>query len=113
MKITKTLKGIVFEYDDEKKMLTIEKVSENNALYERMEISKVYMFSLMRFWTRITQREFRRNTRTKKEVKETWVFADAEHEAEEFLGSRNKAVEYFAKKLNKSKEYINSMLTPF
>ena len=112
MKIIKKLKNITFEYDDEKKILTIRKFPESDPRegIDMVEVNKVYMFSLMRLWIRITQKEFRRRVVPKKE---SWVFSPTPEEPDEFVGPKEKAIEHFSKKYKKDKDYIGLHLTPF
>jgi hypothetical protein len=79
MKIRKDLKLVSFEYDDDEKTITIETrssalpvrgMTESEEEYEsrldsheppingRIELNKVYSFSLMRFVVRIAQRNW-------------------------------------------------------
>ena len=62
MKITKELKNVTFEYDEEKKTFTILEAEGFNGY---VELNKVYAFAFMRFVVRMAQRNWLRATPTK------------------------------------------------
>jgi hypothetical protein len=62
MKITKELKNVTFEYDEEKKTFTILEAEGFNGY---VELNKVYAFAFMRFVVRMAQRNWLRTIPTK------------------------------------------------
>ena len=72
-KITKQLKNIGFEYDEENKIFSIIQ-SEN-----RIELNKVYAFAFMRFVVRMAQRNWLRPKRLIKKTEKTLNDLDVEN----------------------------------
>lgn len=63
MKITKELKNVTFEYDEEAKKFFITDTENGNEV----ELNKVYAFAFMRFVVRMAQRNWLKNpTKAKK-----------------------------------------------
>lgn len=58
MKITKELKNVSFEYDEETKTFTI---MEQDGFHGHIQLNKVYAFAFMRFVIRMAQRNWLRN----------------------------------------------------
>lgn len=61
MKITKQLKNVTFEYDENKKSFTIMEADGFNGC---IELNKVEAFAFMRFVVRMAQRNWLRNKKS-------------------------------------------------
>tara|TARA_Y100000592_G_scaffold94504_1_gene159380 strand:+ start:1129 stop:1392 length:264 start_codon:yes stop_codon:yes gene_type:complete len=71
MKITKELKYVDFEYDEEDKVFTIIDTEHGGSV----ELNKVYAFAFMRFVVRMAQRNWLRSS-PKKETKDICELAE-------------------------------------
>ena len=59
MKITKELKNVTFEYDEENKQFRVQDGEGNEVV-----LNKIYAFALMRFVIRMAQRNWLRSNKT-------------------------------------------------